>query len=1075
MEKTRLGVAAVALVVPAFSLTLAAQPQRAAQSTGAQADVLKNLKFRNLGPANAGGRVTAVVGLPGQPNIYYVGAAAGGVFKTEDGGNSWTSIFTDQATASIGDIAIAPSDPNVIWVGTGEANIRNDVIDGRGVFRSTDGGHSWTAAGLPDAGQISRVIVSPTNPMDVFVAAVGHAWGPNATRGVFHTTDGGRTWTKVLYVNDSTGAADLEAEPGNPMVLFAGMWQVRRYPWELEDGGEGSGLYRSMDGGATWKRLRDGLPDGPLGRIAVALAPSKPTRVYALVEAKKGLLWSSDDLGEHWAPVSDNHELDVRPFYFSRMLVSPQDEAKVYFLSFELAESDDGGKTVRRTDKGVHPDHHALWIDPKEPERMIQGNDGGVYLTTNGGASWRYLNNLPIEQFYMVGISTQAPYTLCGGLQDNNAWCGPASGLGPAGITPSDWYVVTGGDGEYAMPAPSDPGIVYADSQNGTVTRFDRTTHLSRFVRPYLHGVQDQPPDKLRYRFNWTSPIAVAPSNANEVYLGGNVLFKTVDGGAHWTVISPDLTRNDKTKQRTSGGPIEYDLSGAETYDTILSITVAPSDPDVVWIGTDDGLVQVTRDGGKTWTNVTSGIATAPAWARVYQVGVSPFDPGTAYVAFDAHMLDDRHPYVYRTRDFGRTWQSIAAGLPDAPVLVVRENPNQRDMLVAGTDTGLFSSPDGGTTWRPLKGGNFPTVPVFDVQFVKPSHDLVVATHGRGLFVLDDMRPLEQMAARSVGGALYAFETAPGTIHHFWSSSGFARADFTAPNPPDGVIVDYLLGKKLEATPEQTREHQTPVRITVSDGSGATIATFYGPSEAGLNRAVWNMRYDPPTKLAFEPPPPENEFVRMNGPRVVPGTYTITIAANGASANVPTTVRYDPAQKFDPAELRAQTEAALQVRNDLNALNEMLNRIAAMQKEIQTFEDTVRDEKDRGPAVRYQPIAERAKALDDRLQSMRNGVYNPAVQHQVIEDDIHYLAGLHGQLEGMYQGFNWMFGQAPNDLMRQQMAELHNKVAEQLAAFNNLLQSDVAAYNQLAFQNGAPTLFAGQPIAVRGVANGDNK
>jgi photosystem II stability/assembly factor-like uncharacterized protein len=1074
MNNSRVAGIAAALVVSAVSLGLAAQPQRGSQSPQSQPDVFANLKFRNLGPANAGGRVTSVVGVPGQPNIYYVGAAAGGVFKTEDGGNSWKPIFTKEATSSIGDIAIAPSDPNVIWVGTGEANIRNDVIDGHGVYRSTDGGHSWTFAGLGDVGQISRVIVNPSNPMDALVAAVGHAWGPNPDRGVFHTTDGGRTWKKVLYVNDSTGAADLEAAPGNPMVLFAAMWQVRRYPWQLVDGGPDSGLYRSMDGGATWTRLTDGLPQGPLGRIAVALAPSDPNRVYALVEAKKGLLWSSNDLGDHWTAVSDNHQLDVRPFYFSRMFVSPDDEKRVYFLSFQLVQSDDGGKTVSRIDEGVHPDHHALWIDPKNPERMIQGNDGGVYLTTNGGKAWRYLNNLPIEQFYMVAAGTRAPYSLCGGLQDNDAWCGPSNSLSPHGITGADWHVVTGGDGEYAVPAPGNPDIVYSDSQDGVITRFDERTHLSRFVRPYLHDVQDLPPDKLLYRFNWTSPIAVSPSNANEVYLGANVLFRTTDGGAHWTAISPDLTRNDKTKQVMSGGPVEHDLSGAETYDTIMSISLAPSDPNAIWVGTDDGLVQVTRDGGKTWTNVASNVPNAPQWARVYQVGVSPYDPGTAYVAFDAHMLDDRRAYVYRTRDFGRTWQSIGAGLPAVPVYVVREDPNRRGLLVAGTDTGLFCSADDGGTWRALKAGNFPTVPVYDVQFVKPSHDLVVATHGRGLFVLDDITPIEQMTAQAANGPLHLFAPAPATIRHYWSGSGFARADFTAPNPPDGVVVDYLLPGKLEATPEQKKEHQTPVKIVITDPGGGTIATFYGPAEAGVNRAVWNMRYDPPRRLTFEPPPPENQFTRMRGPYVVAGAYTVNVTANGTTLRAPASVSYDPAQKVSPADMQAQTQAALQVRNQLDALDDMLDRLAAMQKEVRTFEQTVDEEKD-GAGGRYQPVAERAEALDRKLKALEDAVYDPGVQHQVIEDDIHSLAGLHGQVAAMYQELLYTFGQAPNDLVRQEMADLQQKVAAQLRAYNDLVQTDVAAYNRLAFDNGAPTLFAGQPITLGATANGEHE
>ncbi len=424
-------VAAALAAAPAAGL---AQP-----AASPQPDALKNLKIRNLGPARAGGRVTAVAGIPGKPNIYYVGSAGGGIFKTTDGGATWKAIFTHEATSSIGALAVSASNPQVVWVGTGEANIRNDVTDGRGVYRSTDGGQSWQFMGLKDAGQISTIVINPHDPDNVFVAVVGHAWAPSADRGVFRTTDGGRTWQKVLFVNDQTGASDLVMEPGNPMVLFAGMWQVRRYPWALDDGGPGSGLYRSTDGGTTWKKLTDGLPDGPYGRIAVAVAPSNPNHVYALIEAKTGLLWGSDDMGDHWHAVSDNHEYDVRPFYFSRFYVAPNDENKLYFLSFLLVESDDGGRTVARTDSSVHPDHHALWIDPTDPQRIIQGNDGGAYLTTDGGGHWTFFDKLPIEQTYMVAADDHVPYRICGGLQDNDAWCGPSNTLSATGITGADW------------------------------------------------------------------------------------------------------------------------------------------------------------------------------------------------------------------------------------------------------------------------------------------------------------------------------------------------------------------------------------------------------------------------------------------------------------------------------------------------------------------------------------------------------------------------------------------------------------------------------------------------------------
>src|SRR5947208_5979314 len=521
-----------------------APPSAAAAMMGA--DSLNNLKSRNVGRSVGGGRVAAVVGVAGDRSTYYVGASAGGVWKTTDGGDSWEAVFKDQPTSSIGAVALAPANPNVVWVGTGEGNPRNDVVDGRGVFMSPDAGKSWQFMGLGDVGQITRIVIDPADPDVVFVAALGHVWAPNAERGVFRTADGGKTWHKVLFVNDTTGTADLVMVPGNPRLLFAAMWQFVRHPWELVSGGAASGLYRSKDGGLTWERLKEGLPTGLLGRIALAVGPTNPSHVYALIETTQGMLWDSKDLGDHWTRVSDFHGLSARPFYFSLLHVSPVDDRKLFFSSYLLLRSDDGGKTTTPVDRGVHVDHHALWIDPQDPDRMIQGNDGGVYVTTDGAKSWRYLNNLPIEQFYMVAADNSTPYMLCGGLQDNNAWCGMSAGSGGGGIggggvggfgggglTGAEWFPVTGGDGEYAVPAPSDSTILYVDSQNGNITRVDLKTGITRSIRPYLVGVQEAKPANLRYRFNWTTPIEVSPSDANTVLFGGNVVVKTTDGGEH--------------------------------------------------------------------------------------------------------------------------------------------------------------------------------------------------------------------------------------------------------------------------------------------------------------------------------------------------------------------------------------------------------------------------------------------------------------------------------------------------------------------------------------------------------------
>src|SRR5215469_556580 len=1030
-------------------------------------DLLANLKFRNLGPAAAGGRVTAVAGIPGNPSVYYVGAAAGGVFKSVDGGLTWKPIFEHESTASIGAIAIAPSNPNFVWAGTGEGNIRNDVIDGHGVYFSSDAGHSWKFMGLRETQQISEIAVDPIDPNTVFVGAMGHAWAPNAERGVFKTTDGGKTWKKVLFVNDTTGVSDLALDAGNPKVIFAGMWEFRRYPWTLNDGGPNSGLYRSTDGGETWEKLTKGLPEGPLGRIAVAVAPTNPDHVYCMIGTKQGMLWQSTDMGDSWTSVTNNRALDVRAFYFSKMVVAPEDENKVFFLSFNLVESEDGGKTSHVADRGVHSDHHALWIDPKDPNRMIQGGDGGVFLSMDGSKTWQFLEGLPIEQIYQVATDSRVPYYICGGLQDNSAWCGPSSDLSHTHVPGSAWYTTTGGDGEYSVPAPSDPDIVYSDSQNGSIGRLDLKTHISQFVRPYVDGVEEMKPADLKYRFNWTSPIAVSPRDANEVYIGANVLFKSTDGGKTWNPISGDLTRNDKGKQEVPGGPVQHDISGAETYDTIISIGLAPNDPNVIWVGSDDGYVQVTRDGGKTWTNVTSHIPGAPEWARVYQIGVSPFDAGTAYAIYDGHMIDNRHAYVYRTSDYGARWEKITNGLPDdVPVHVVREDPNQRGFLAAGTDTGLFYSSDRGGHWKPIRA-NFPTVPVWDLTFVKSTRDLVVATHGRGFFVFDDIRPLEELTPEIEASAFHLFTPSEGMMLHRWRSDEGQRSGYSAPNAPDGVVVDYFLKSEIKVSPEQKKERQTPVKITITDEQGNPVNTEYGPSEAGVNRFVWNMRYEGPTPLkSAAPPPPEVEafFNPNRGPMVVPGTYKISVTVNGQTQTQTTTVVPDPNVHVDPAVFRAQTEAGLRARSEVSAMNEMLNRIDDIEKEINDFGAVMQSTKDEELKVKYRPILGRGRELSKKLSSVRDVFIDPELQSDVSEDSIHALARLQSQVtRAGFQGPG-AYGQMPNPLVLEKAKGLYAQLDEQLRKFNDLLKTDVAEYNRAAADAGAPSVFAGTPV-----------
>ena len=1031
---------------------------------------LQNLKFRNLGPAVGGGRVAAVAGVPGDPNVIYVGAAAGGVWKSVDGGNSFKPIF-EKYPASIGAIAVAPSNPSLVWVGTGEANPRNDVMDGHGVYFSADAGNSWRLMGLADVGQISHVVIDPYDPNTVLVAALGHVWAPNSERGVFRTTDGGQTWKKVLYVDDTTGACELAMAPGNPKVLFAGMWHFRRFPWELVGGGPGSGIFRSTDGGATWKKLTKDIPEGPLGRIAIAVAPSNTNHVYALIETKKGLLWDSKDMGEHWEKLSDNMLFNVRPWYFSQVNVSPADENRVYLASYALVQSDDGGKTFRVIDQRIHPDHHALWIDPKDPDRILQGNDGYALLTTDGGKTWRGFDNIPIEQFYMVSADSSVPYNLCGGLQDNNAWCGTSNSLSRGGIGAADWFVTAGGDGEYAVPAPSDPTIVYSDSQNGNINRLDKKTHLSKNIRPYLSGASEMSPAELKYRFNWTSPIAVSAKDANEVYLGGNVVFKSTDGGGHWTALSPDLTRNDKSKQVISGGPLHYDLSGAETYGTLLSIQIAPTDPNVLWTGSDDGQVHVTRDGGKTWVNVTRKIANLPEWGRIYQIDVSPFDAGTAYVVSDRHMLDDPRPHAYKTSNYGDTWTPIAKGLPsDATCYVVRENPNRKGFLVAGTGTGLYFSADAGGSWKPLKA-NFPTTPVWDVKFVKASHDLVVATHGRGLFVLDNITPLEEWADAVEAKEFHLFSAPPAAMLQSWNRGGFAAGGFWAPNPPAGITIDYYVKNEIKQTEEQKKARRDAVRIVVTDEKGAHVTTLWAPAKEGINRHVWNMRYEGPKRVASAREAPPNEFFEPNrGPDVVPGTYKIAVTVKGETQTQTVTVLPDPRMPSDAEAFRAQTRAGLDVRNGVTALNEMINRIDGLQAQIAALEKDLRgggEDGDTGRgARRYEAVLKAAKDLGKKLKDLRDRVYNPDIQREVGQDSIHY----HTDFQGLYQRLGQAlsgYNQPPGDLFKEEMAERRKQLDGYLAQFNELAKTEIPAFNKTAAEQGVPTLFAGDPIQIQ--------
>ncbi|MGA8761900.1 MAG: hypothetical protein WB562_03340, partial [Candidatus Sulfotelmatobacter sp.] len=810
----------------------------------------KGMKYRMIGPFR-GGRSLTAAGIPGDPTTYYFGATGGGVWKSTDGAMTWSSVFDKEGTSSIGSLAIAKSNPNVLYVGTGEACIRGNISHGDGVYKSLDGGKTWKNVGLRDSRAIGKVIINPSNPDIVFVAALGHPFGSNIERGIFRTTDGGKTWEKVLYKDENTGGIDIGFDPHNPNILFASLWQARRNAWSMSSGGPGSGLYRSNDGGTTWKRLEEhGLPKGPYGRIGVAVAANSQ-RVYALIQARNpdGGLYRSDDGGETWVLVNPNHSLWQRPWYYMHIIADPKDENSVYIMNVEAYRSTDGGHLFNKVSV-PHGDNHGLWIDPLDTRRMIAANDGGVTVTLDGGKNWTREDNQPTAQFYHVITDTATPYRVYGPQQDSGT-VAIISRSDDGSIDRSDWYDVGGGEAGYIAPYPPDPNIVYAADYQGNITRFDKRIGQVKAItlQPELsdaHGAAN-----LEHRFQWTAPVVISPHDPNTLYHAGERLFKTTDGGVHWEAISPDLTRNDKSKQQVSGGDITLDDSGTEYYDTIFALAESPITKGLIWVGTDDGLIQITRDGGKNWTNVTP--KEMPEWSRISQLEASPHDAGTAYIAVDRHQDDELRPYIYKTSNYGTTWTKITSGIPDGTfVRAVREDPKKRGLLYAGMETGVYISFNDGTDWRPLKL-NLPTTPVHDL--VVKDNDLVLATHGRAFWILDNISPLRQFSDEVAKKDVHLYT--PGPAYRIQAGAEGERhpSKRVGENPPVGAVIYYYL-KDAPKTPTETR-------IEILDASGKVIRKYssldlvtleepLGPDdkkpekeikpEAGLNRFVWDLR-----------------------------------------------------------------------------------------------------------------------------------------------------------------------------------------------------------------------------------------
>jgi photosystem II stability/assembly factor-like uncharacterized protein len=895
------------------------------------------LKCRSIGPAISGGRVAAVAGSNRNPFLYYVGGAGGGVFKTTNGGVSFSDVFARQPFGAIGAIAISPRADDDVWVGTGEANPRNDVSYGDGIWRSRNGGKTWQHRGLQATSQIAKILVDPRDPRVVIVAALGNPWRDDPARGVYRTADGGSTWTKTLYLGPSSGASDLAWDPRHPDTLYAGMWQFRREPWIFSSGGPAGGLYRSRDNGRTWTKLTRGLPAGLTGRIGIAVAPSRPQRVYAVIQSRSGVIWRSDDGGDAWKLTDSDTLPGQRPFYFSHLRVDPNDSRRVISLSMYLTQSKDAGVSFKHLTGKLHPDNHDLWWSA-DGRRIIEGNDGGFLISNDAGATWTAPSNVVLAQTYHVGYDLRSPYDVCTGLQDNSSWCAPSNSRNGIGVLDRDWVSIAGGDGVWAWPDPVDPSLVWTDTQDGVLTMYDSSAHQVVDVSPYPRDLFTSraglAPD--RYRFNWDSPLAFSPQNPHVAYFGGNVVFRTADRGRHWTPISPDLTRNEKEHQRASGGPISLDVSGAEYYDTILDIAPSPFDAGVIWAATDDGLVQLTRDGGATWRNVTP--ANWPRYGRIEVVEPGRFAPGTAFVNMDRHDLGDNAPHLYRTSDYGASWQSIVANLPgDAPVRTVRQDLKDPDVLYAGTETGIWVSFDRGVRWERLQL-NVPTTPVYDLRIQPVANDLIVATHGRGIFILDDLTPIAQLTAARHAGR-YLFPVRPATMFAQWppveTGDGGSLPDnyFVGANPPAGAIVSFY---------QRVRSHVRP-SIEIVDSEGRVVRHIAGSHEtddgrkyfvtndAGVNRLAWDGMEDGPVKWLGTTRPNRGP---ETGPEALPGRYVVRLRLDGMVLDAPLELRADPANPWTLTQLGERHAFLSALNAQFSQVDTLLNEIDREQRKL---------------------------------------------------------------------------------------------------------------------------------------------
>jgi photosystem II stability/assembly factor-like uncharacterized protein len=1083
-------ITACTALLSAMAVRLAAAPGDSQSPT----DKFKTLEFREIGPAVMGGRIDDFGVVESNPNIVYVGTASGGVWKTTNNGTTWEPIFDKESVSTIGDIAIAPSDPSVVWVGSGEPNNRQSSSWGDGIYKSLDAGKTWKRMGLEATHHIGRIVIHPKNPDLVYVAAQGHLWGPNPERGVYKTSDGGKTWSQVLKINDDTGVSDIAMDPESPDILYAAAYERRRTSYGFDGGGQDSAIYKTVDGGATWKKLTKGLPyengSGDTGRIGLDIYRKDSNIVYAMIQHEKGGTFRSEDKGETWKKMGDT---DPRPSYYSQIRVDPNNDLRIWELGAQMFYSEDGGKTFStQRVRGIHGDFHAMWIDPADSNHLIAGCDGGINWSYDAGKTWDFLNTIAIGQFYEIALDNQRPYQICGGLQDNASWCGPSQTLAADGIVNDDWTLMPGGDGFYAAIDTVEPSIVYTESQDGHLSRRDARLGQQRAIMPQAKYGDPH------YRFQWNSPVAVSAHDHNTIYYGGNYLFKSTDRGDSWTRLSGDLTTGvDRNKLPILGKmPDKNTLSrhdGVEEYPTITTLSESPLTANVLWVGTDDGNLQVTRDGGKTWKNVADRARGVPKGTYVSRVVASKTGEGAAFATFDGHRGDDYGVYIFATTDYGENWKAIRNGIPDSAgsVHVIREHPRNTNLLFAGTEFGLWVSWDRGANWTALKN-NFPTVPVDDIQIQARDNDLVLATHGRSVWILDDLTPIEKFDSGVSNSDLTFFAPRLAVKWSLRRRHWFGgQKTYLAKNPPYGVLLSYYLkeavpaeapktGKDDKASadaskPDAAAKKEGKVKITVYDKDDKLVREFDGSGAAGMNRTNWDLRWN----AAAEPTPQQIEAIAAGfgfgprGPLVEAGEYTIKINAGSKEASQKVLVEADPRIQISDGDRAARREA-------IDKLYAMAKTSAKDRKTIEGIKEGLKNARDQWKKDAGKPdapkipedIQKAAEELQKKVDTVaekfvreRQGLGDAGPPFEWKPDPLpDQVQGLLGDLDG--------FSAAPGGQQKDRIAELTGLVSDASVAVKKIAEEDLSALNKKLNDAGIPHIVPAPPQP-RGAPGGE--